>query len=78
MVGLYIYIIYIFSEEKNAEITVEEILEKALELDKNNLDALQCLTNLRILRGRDEEAKDYLNQLLMAVEILDISTNIYL
>jgi hypothetical protein len=35
-------------------------LKKALEIDSNNVDALQNFANLRILRERDAEARPIL------------------
>lgn len=51
-------------DEINAEQTCEQSLQEALIRDGTNLDALQCLANLRILRDRDNEAKDLLRRVV--------------
>jgi hypothetical protein len=43
-------------DEEGAEQHCEQSLQQALALDEDNLDALQCLGNLRMLRTRDKEA----------------------
>ena len=43
-------------DEPKAEKTCEDNLKKALKISPNNIDALQNLANLWILRGKDDEA----------------------
>ena len=50
-------------EEKNAEETVENALKEALKYDPKSIDALFQLSNLRIIRERDEEAETVLNNI---------------
>lgn len=38
--------------------------------DANNLDALQCLANLRMLRNKDEEAKELLGKVVEQIMAL--------
>ena len=48
-------------EEKNAENLCEEFIKKGLEILPENIDILMQLSNLRILRKKDEEALKILN-----------------
>ncbi|CAI2374946.1 unnamed protein product [Moneuplotes crassus] len=50
-----------------AEETCEGALQKAFEIENDNLDALQCLANLRIMRARDEEAIELLDRVLKTI-----------
>ena len=47
-------------DSEGAEENANECLGKALEVDGTNIDALQNLANLRIMRARDDEARDLL------------------
>jgi hypothetical protein len=47
-------------DEPDAESICEKSLKDALAHDSTNLDALQCLANLRMLRNKDDEAKELL------------------
>eukprot|EP00351_Strombidinopsis_sp_SopsisLIS2011_P000528 CAMPEP_0116884268 /NCGR_PEP_ID=MMETSP0463-20121206/17097_1 /TAXON_ID=181622 /ORGANISM="Strombidinopsis sp, Strain SopsisLIS2011" /LENGTH=99 /DNA_ID=CAMNT_0004540477 /DNA_START=496 /DNA_END=795 /DNA_ORIENTATION=+ len=58
-------------DEPNAEQECETCLKKALEIDDANIDALQCLGNLRMLRQKDDEALFLLKKV---VEIFDRAT----
>lgn len=49
-------------DEDGAEQHCEQSLQQALVLDEDNLDALQCLGNLRMLRTRDKEAVELLSK----------------
>ena len=49
---------------ENAENLCEQHLKKALKVSPENIDALQNLANLRILRGKDEEAKKLLKKVV--------------
>lgn len=51
-------------DELNAEQTCELCLKQALERDETNLDALQCMANLRILREKDVEGKELLQKVV--------------
>lgn len=42
----------------------------ALSIDSENLDALQCMGNLRMLRGKDEEAFPLLNRVVNKIVFL--------
>ena len=48
-------------EEKNAENLCEEFIKKGLEILPENIDILMQLSNLRILRKKDDEALKILN-----------------
>jgi Tfp pilus assembly protein PilF len=48
------------SDEPNAEQNCEASLKDALSVDQNNIDALQSLANLRMVRSKDEEARVHL------------------
>jgi Flp pilus assembly protein TadD len=43
-------------DEVDAESICEKSLQQALQIDPQNIDALQALGNLRMLRGKDKEA----------------------
>lgn len=47
----------VYSDMKGAEEECERSLEEALKIDADNVDALQTLGNLRLVRARDGEAK---------------------
>lgn len=51
-------------DQSNAEQICEESLIKALSYEELNIDALQCLANLRILRARDQEAIELLEKVV--------------
>lgn len=51
-----------YCDAPNAEKTCETLLEKGLQIEPQNLDCLQNLANIRIMRARDEEAFDILKQ----------------
>lgn len=48
-------------DEQDAEKFCELALKEALSIDGQNIDALQSLGNLRMIRNKDDEAKKYLN-----------------
>ena len=58
-------------DEPNAEQECETCLNKALEFDESNIDAIQCLANLRMLRQKDDEALFLLKKV---VQIFDLAT----
>jgi hypothetical protein len=43
-------------DEPAAEQECEKYLQMALATDSTNIDAMQCLANLRLMRQRDQEA----------------------
>ncbi len=57
-------------DEEDAEQVCENSLKEALSLDTDNLDAMQGLANLRMLRTRDKEAVELLSR--VAVRIVEI------
>lgn len=48
------------SDEPDAEVNCEAALKEALNVDQNNIDALQTLANLRMVRSKDDEARPHL------------------
>jgi hypothetical protein len=54
-------------DQPNAEQMCEEALMKALSIDKMNIDVLQCLANLRILRAKDQEAIELLEKVVKII-----------
>lgn len=52
-------------DEQGAEQTCEAALQESLKIDGENLDALQCLANLRSLRERDQEAFSLLQKIVI-------------
>ena len=61
-------------DEPEAEQTCEQILGTALQIDAQNIDALQALANLRMLRGKDKESVTLLMQVVR--KIADIQDKI--
>ena len=49
-------------DEPNAEKNCEMALHEALKIDGTNIDALQSLANLRMIRDKDAEAKQHLSK----------------
>ena len=62
-----ILIISLFSNDANAEETCERCLEEALKLSPTSFDALMQISNLRILRRRDEEALAHMERIYSIV-----------
>jgi hypothetical protein len=58
-------------DEEDAESNCELSLKEALLIDSQNLDALQCLGNLRMLRTKDKEAVKLLTK--VADKVCEIS-----
>ena len=58
----------IYSDEPNAEQSCEASLKDALSTDQNNIDALQSLANLRMVRTKDEEARIHLLKVFHQVQ----------
>ena len=68
-----------YSDEPNAEQQCEEALKEALKQDEENIDALQSLANLRMVRNKDQEAKSLLfkvyNQILAIKSSEDVAVS---
>lgn len=47
-------------DEPSAEQNCEFSLKEALKMDSHNIDALQSLANLRMIRNKDDEARELL------------------
>ena len=54
-------------DEQEAESSCEQALIKALEYDSSNIDAMQCMANLRIMRAKDDEANEYLEKVVLII-----------
>jgi cytochrome c-type biogenesis protein CcmH/NrfG len=52
------------SDEPKAEQECEKSLATALKIDSENLDALQTLANLRLIRAKDDEARTLLKRMV--------------
>lgn len=55
-------------DETDAETICEQSLQQALQIDHQNIDALQALANLRMLRGKDKEASTLLLQVVKKIQ----------
>ena len=51
-------------DDQKAELTWEDCLKSALHLDAFNIDALQGLANLRVMRAKDDEAIELLSKVV--------------
>ena len=60
-------------DKPNAEEICENSIREGLNISNNNIDILLQLSNLRILRKRDEEAKNALNKIMNEINIIDIT-----
>ena len=58
------------SNEENAEYVCEKCVTEALNYDTNSFDALIQISNLRILRKRDDEAVSYMDRLYNSIMTL--------
>ena len=65
----------IYSDEPNAEQSCEASLKDALDTDQNNIDALQSLANLRMVRSKDEEARIHLLKVFQSIQKIRDSSN---
>ena len=54
-------------DTEEAEKHCEEALAEALKVDENNIDALQTLCNLRMIRHKDKEAKVHLDKVYQQI-----------
>jgi tetratricopeptide (TPR) repeat protein len=69
--------IFIFSNEPDAESTCEQSLNEALNHYPESIDALLQLSNLRILRAKDDEALQYMDKIYdISIQILENNINI--
>ena len=60
-------------EKNNAEEICENCIKEGLIISHNNIDILLQLSNLRILRKRDKEAKEILDKIMNLININDIT-----
>ena len=60
-------------EKNNAEEICENCIKEGLIISHNNIDILLQLSNLRILRKRDKEAKEILDKIMSLININDIT-----
>ena len=51
-------------DDNDAESQCENSFAEALKIDSTNVDALQGLANLRMLRDKDDQAKNLLSQVV--------------
>ena len=59
------YIYYICnSDDPDAEKECERSLKEALKIDNENIDALQVMANLRLIRARDGEAIELIQKVV--------------
>ena len=64
-------------EENNAEMICEECVTEGLQYDSNSIELLLQLSNLRIIRGRDDEAKQALENINKQIDNMDSNDNEY-
>ena len=60
-------------DKNNAEEICENSIREGLNINNNNIDILLQLSNLRILRKRDDEAKSTLNKIMNLINVIDIT-----
>ena len=60
-------------DKPNAEEICENSIREGLNISNNNIDILLQLSNLRILRKRDDEAKNALNKIVNEINVIDIT-----
>ena len=60
-------------EKNNAEEICKNSIREGLNIINNNIDILLQLSNLRILRKRDDEAKNALNKIMNEINVIDIT-----
>ena len=60
-------------DKPNAEEICENSIREGLNISNNNIDILLQLSNLRILRKRDDEAKNALNKIMNEINVIDIT-----
>ena len=64
-------------EESNAEMICEDCVTEGLQYDSNSIELLLQLSNLRIIRGRDDEAKQALENINKQIDNMDSNDNEY-
>ena len=69
----YLYMTTDLCEKNNAEEICENCIKEGLIISHNNIDILLQLSNLRILRKRDKEAKEILDKIMSLININDIT-----
>ena len=62
-------------EKNNAEEICENCIKEGLIVSHNNIDILLQLSNLRILRKRDKEAKEILDKIMNLININDVTND---
>ena len=62
-------------EKNNAEEICENCIKEGLIISHNNIDILLQLSNLRILRKRDKEAKEILDKIMNLININDVTND---
>ena len=62
-------------EKNNAEEICENCIKEGLIISHNNIDILLQLSNLRILRKRDKEAKEILDKIMNLINVNDVTND---
>jgi tetratricopeptide (TPR) repeat protein len=62
-------------EKNNAEEICENCIKEGLIISHNNIDILLQMSNLRILRKRDKEAKEILDKIMNLININDVTND---
>ena len=62
-------------EKNNAEEICENCIKEGLIISHNNIDILLQLSNLRILRKRDKEAKEILDKIMTLINVNDVTND---
>ena len=61
-------------DDPNAESICEQSILKGLEYDPESIDALMQMSNLRIIRKRDTEAKEYMDKIFQKLNSMKIDS----
>ena len=64
-------------DEVNAENICEESVKEGMKYDSQSVELLLQLSNLRIVRGRDDEAKQALEMIDQYIDKIDVNDNEY-
>ena len=62
-------------EKNNAEEICENCIKEGLIISHNNIDILLQMSNLRILRKRDKEAKEILDKIMTLINVNDVTND---
>ena len=62
-------------EKNNAEEICENCIKEGLIISHNNIDILLQMSNLRILRKRDKEAKEILDKIMNLINVNDVTND---